>query len=749
MSNKTTKNELIELPIGLITKEEAHKRLIDGISKYLNEDELKLVEKAYEIASIHHEGQKRKSGEDYIIHPLCVAMILANLRMDAETLAAAILHDVVEDTDYTLEDLKKDFSDNIALLVEGVTKLTELNLVNDKVEKQAENLRHMFIAMSKDVRVIIIKLADRLHNLKTLEYQTKEKQEEKSRETIEIYSPLAGRLGISKIKSEMDDLSLMYLKPKDYIEIERGIKVRTEAREKFIEEIIASVKEKLDAAGIKAEIKGRVKNLFSIYKKLRSRVSSLDEIYDLFAIRVFVDSIKDCYATLGVIHEYYTPIPGRFKDYIAMPKPNGYQSLHTTVIGKEGIPFEIQIRTYEMDHIAEYGVAAHWAYKEQGNSKGVKNIDDLNEANWFKEILNANNESKDSKEFLNYVKTDLDIFTQKIYCFTPQGDVISLPKDSTPIDFAYMIHSAVGNKMVGAKVNGALVPIDYKIKNGDQVSIITSGNSNGPSRDWLNICKSAQAKSKIQHWFKKERKEENIVLGRELVEKYAKSHKIDLGTILKEEYLKPCYKKYTCENLDDLYAMIGHGGIKESQMLSRVLEEYNKKNLENVTDEQVIENIDIGKKKKEENSGGITVDGASGLSIHYAKCCSPVPGDEIIGYVTRGRGITIHRTDCQNIMNIPDVEKNRLIEISWDSSTKNQNYLVNITIYVKNRKGLIVDISKLLTENNIDINNLETRRSKDENATIIVSFEINDKNELQTIVNKLKNVDGVIDVIRN
>ncbi len=749
MSNIVTKNELIELPVGLITKDEAHKKLIDGISKYLNEDELKLVEKAYDIASIHHEGQKRKSGEDYIIHPLCVAMILANLHMDAETLAAGILHDVVEDTNYTLEDLKKDFSDNIALLVEGVTKLTELNLVNDKVEKQAENLRHMFIAMSKDIRVIIIKLADRLHNLKTLEYQTKEKQEEKSRETIEIYSPLAGRLGISKIKSEMDDLSLMYLKPKDYIEIERGIKVRTEAREKFIDEIISSVKEKLDEAGIKAEIKGRVKNLFSIYKKLRSRVSSLDEIYDLFAIRVFVDSIKDCYATLGVIHEYYTPIPGRFKDYIAMPKPNGYQSLHTTVIGKEGIPFEIQIRTYEMDHIAEYGVAAHWAYKEQGNSKGVKNIDDLNEANWFKEILNANNESENSKEFLNFVKTDLDIFTQKIYCFTPQGDVISLPKDSTPIDFAYMIHSAVGNKMVGAKVNGALVPIDYKIKNGDQVSIITSGNSNGPSRDWLNICKSAQAKSKIQHWFKKERKEENIALGRELVEKYAKSHKIDLGTILKEEYLKPCYKKYTCENLDDLYAMIGHGGIKESQMLSRVVEEYNKKNLENVTDEQVIESIDVGKKKKEENSGGITVNGASGLSIHYAKCCSPVPGDEIIGYVTRGRGITIHRTDCQNIMNIPDVEKNRLIEISWDSNTENQNYLVNITIYVKNRKGMIVDISKLLTENNIDINNLETRRSKDENATIVVSFEINDKSELQTIVNKIKSVDGVIDVIRN
>lgn len=749
MNEKSAKTELIELPHNLTTKEEAYNRLKEGVSKYLSEDDVKLIEKAYLIAAKYHEGQKRKSGEDYIIHPLCVAMILANLRMDAETIVAGILHDVVEDTDYTLDELKKDFSETVALLVEGVTKLTELNLVNDKVEKQAENLRHMFIAMSKDIRVIIIKLADRLHNLKTLEYQTREKQEEKSRETIEIYSPIAGRLGISKIKSEMDDLSLMYLKPKEFVEIQKGIKVRTEAREKFIEEIIASVKEKLDAANIKAEIKGRVKNLFSIYKKLRSRVSSLDEIYDLFAIRVFVDSIKDCYATLGVIHEYYTPIPGRFKDYIAMPKQNGYQSLHTTVIGKEGIPFEIQIRTYEMDHVAEYGVAAHWAYKEQGNSKGVKNVEDLNEANWFKEILNANNESENNKEFLNYVKTDLDIFTQKIYCFTPQGDVITLPKDSTPIDFAYMIHSAVGNKMVGAKVNGVLVPIDYKIKNGDQVSIITSGNSNGPSRDWLNICKSAQAKSKILHWFKQERKDENIVLGRELVEKYAKAHRLDLGVLLKEEYLKPCYKKYTTENLDDIYAMIGHGGIKESQFLARVQEEYNKKNTENITDEQVIENLDQSKKKKIENSGNITIDGASGLSIHYAKCCSPVPGDEIIGYVTRGRGITIHRTDCQNIMNIPDVEKNRLIDISWEANSEKQNYLVNVNIYVKNRKGLIVDISKLLTENNIDIENLETRKSKDENATIIVSFAINDKSELQTIVNKIKSIDGVVDVIRS
>ena len=741
------KKELIDLPTGRISKEEAYEILIEGVSKYLNEEDIALIKKAYEIAEKHHEGQKRKSGEDYIIHPLFVAMILANLKMDADTLVAGLLHDAVEDTDYTIEELKNDFSDHVALLVEGVTKLTEINIANDKVEKQAENLRHMFIAMSKDIRVIIIKLADRLHNLKTLEYQTKEKQEEKSLETIEIYSPIAGRLGISKIKSEMDDLSLMYLKPKEFVELQRGIKIRREAREKYIDDIIKSVKEKLDKAGINAEIKGRVKNLFSIYKKLQSRVKSLDEIYDLFAIRIFVENVKDCYATLGVIHEYYKPIPGRFKDYIAMPKPNGYQSLHTTVIGTDGIPFEIQIRTYEMDHIAEYGVAAHWAYKEQGDSKGVKDLKDLNQVNWLKEILNVNDESEDSKEFLTYVKDDLNLFKQKIYCFTPDGDVISLPQDSTPVDFAYMIHSAVGNKMVGAKVNGVLVPIDYKIKNGDQVSIITSGNSNGPSRDWLKICKSPQAKSKIQHWFKKERRDENIVIGKDLVEKYAKSHRINLSQILKDEFIKPALKKYTAETLDDIYAMIGHGGIKESQFIAKLTDEFNKNNEKNLTDEDVANSIDQVKRRKDSDET-ISVKGTSGLSVHYAKCCSPVPGDEIIGYVTRGRGITIHRTDCQNIMNIPDVEKGRLIEISWDSNGGNKNYLAIINIYCKNRKGILVDISRVFTENNLDIDNLETRKTKDDNATISVSFDINDKSELSSIISKVRNVEGVIDVVR-
>lgn len=752
MDTNNTKTELIEIPKKTLQKEEIFKLLFDGINKYFNDNELELINKAYKIAEKLHFGQKRKSGEEYIIHPLYVAIILANLHMDAETIAAGILHDTVEDTGYELKDLERDFSERIANLVDGVTKLTQLNIVNDKVEKQAENLRHMFIAMSKDIRVIIIKLADRLHNLRTLEYQTKEKQEEKSLETIEIYSPIANRLGISKLKSEMDDLALMYLKPKEYIELQKGIKLRKEVREKFVEEIIESVKEKLEKNNVKAEIKGRVKNLFSIYKKLRNKAKNLDEIYDLFAIRILVNDIKDCYATLGIIHEYYKPIPGRFKDYIAMPKQNNYQSLHTTVLGKEGIPFEIQIRTYDMDKVAEYGVAAHWAYKEQGNSEGVKNIDDLNNMNWLKDILNANIESDNSNEFLSFVKDDLDLFKSKIYCFTPEGDVITLPQGSTPIDFAYMIHSAVGNRMVGAKANGVLVPIDYNIKNGDQISIITSGNSNGPSRDWLNIAKSPQARSKIQHWFKKERREENIVIGKELIEKYAKSHRINLSALLKEEFLKPCYKKYTSESLDDIYAMIGHGGLREGQFLSKLQDEYAKVNKEKETDESILESLENAKEKeknRKDNSSGATINGVSGLSVHYAKCCGPVPGDEIIGYITRGRGITIHRTDCQNIISLPDIEKSRLINISWDNELgEKKSFRAELNIYCKNRKGLIVDVSRLFTENNIDIYSLESRNSKDDTFTINVSFDVESKEELTNMIGRIRNINNVIDIVR-
>ena len=751
MTHDDYKRIVITTPKDGTPKEEILDELIKLASTYLSDEDIEKLKKAYKLADELHKGQKRRSGEEYIIHPLCVAYILATLNMDIDTLVAGILHDVVEDTNYNYDEVEKEFGKHVADLVDGVTKLTNLNLANDKVASQAENLRHMFFAMSKDIRVIIIKLADRLHNLRTLEYQTKEKQEEKSLETLEIYSPIANRLGITKIKTQMDDLALRYLKPKEYADLQKSIKVRREAREEFIDKIVTNVSEKLKDAGIEAKVYGRVKNLFSIYKKMVNKKKTIDEIYDLFAIRILVNDVKDCYAALGIIHEYYTPIPGRFKDYIAMPKANNYQSLHTTVFGESGVPFEIQIRTYAMHEVDELGVAAHWAYKEQGGSKGVKDMEELKQMNWLKEIITASGENKNSNDFLNYVKDDLDVFKSKIYCFTPDGDVITLPQDSTPIDFAYMIHSAVGNKMVGAKVNGALVPIDYKIQNGDQISIITSQNSNGPSRDWLNIVKSNQARNKIEHWFKVERRDENIIQGKQLVEKYCKAKKIDFAEISKDEYIKAACKKYTCSTLDDLYAMVGHGGIKESQLITKLREEYNKDHEANITDEEVQENLDKQKlRKKQTASDGIVVSGADDLQVKFARCCSPVPGDEIVGFVTRGRGLTIHRTDCINIMNLPDVEKNRLIEASWDSKLlhSDNTYQATLKIYVNNRKGMLVDISRVFTENNIDIASIESRTLKNDKILFNISFDVKDRETVSNIQGKLRSIEGVYDIER-
>lgn len=751
MTQDDYKRIVITTPKDGTPKEEILDELIKLASTYLSDEDIEKLKKAYELADELHKGQKRRSGEEYIIHPLCVAYILATLNMDIDTLVAGILHDVVEDTNYNYDQVEKEFGKHVADLVDGVTKLTNLNLANDKVASQAENLRHMFFAMSKDIRVIIIKLADRLHNLRTLEYQTKEKQEEKSLETLEIYSPIANRLGITKIKTQMDDLALRYLKPKEYADLQKSIKVRREAREEFIDKIVTNVSEKLKDAGIEAKVYGRVKNLFSIYKKMVNKKKTIDEIYDLFAIRILVNDVKDCYAALGIIHEFYTPIPGRFKDYIAMPKANNYQSLHTTVFGESGVPFEIQIRTYAMHEIDELGIAAHWAYKEQGGSKGVKDMEELKQMNWLKEILTASGENKNSNDFLNYVKDDFDVFKSKIYCFTPDGDVITLPQDSTPIDFAYMIHSAVGNKMVGAKVNGALVPIDYKIQNGDQISIITSQNSNGPSRDWLNIVKSNQARNKIEHWFKVERRDENIVQGKQLVEKYCKAKKIDFNELTKDEYIKAACKKYTCSTLDDLYAMVGHGGIKESQLITKLREEYNKDHEANITDEEVQENLDKQKlRKKQTASDGIVVSGADDLQVKFARCCSPVPGDEIVGFVTRGRGLTIHRTDCINIMNLPDVEKNRLIEATWDSKLlhSDNTYQATLKIYVNNRKGMLVDISRVFTENNIDISSIESRTLKNDKILFNISFDVKDRETVSNIQGKLRSIEGVYDIER-
>ena len=737
-------------PAPFTSKEDLFKMLKDNLS-YLSDEEISLIEKAYRYADEKHKGQKRKSGEEYIIHPLSVAIILSNLKTDPDTIIAGLLHDVVEDTGTSLDEIKDQFGEGVRDLVDGVTKLTQLNLVNDKVELQAENLRKMFLAMAKDIRVIIIKLADRLHNLRTLEYQSEEKQKEKALETLEIYSPIANRLGISKIKVNMDDLSLFYLHPKEYKDLLQKIKLRKESRQAFVDEKIKEIKNYLTEAGIDFEIYGRVKNLFSIYKKMLNRKVDIDQIYDLFALRIIVNDIKDCYACLGIIHEYYKPIPGRFKDYIAMPKQNGYQSLHTTVIGKEGIPFEIQIRTNQMHETAEYGIAAHWAYKEKGNSKGADQKD-LKDMNWLREILEFNKEENDSKEFLKLVKSDLNLFTEKVYCFSPDGDVKVLPQGSTPVDFAYMIHSAVGNKMVGARINGALVPIDYVLKNGDQVNIITSANAKGPSLDWLKFVKSSSAKSKISHWFKTERRGENITEGRSQLLKYIKTKGYSEEELLVPEFIEACCKKYSCKDLDDIYAAIGHGGLKESQVVSKLIEELEKKKESEKTDADVLNEIESQKQKhtSTSNTSGVLIKGFEDLAVKFAKCCSPVPGDEIVGFVTRGSGITIHKTDCKNIMTLPDIERERLLKIEWADSVSNntESYFARIAVYTQNKMGQVMNISRVMTENNVNILDLSSKVGKNDTGTIILGFNVQNKETLSSLMLKLKAIDGVIEVQR-
>ena len=750
--NKTNQVErAVDTPADFTSPEELYKDLIAAIKKYHPSTDLSDIEKAYETARKAHEGQLRKSGEPYIIHPLCVAIILAELELDKESIIAGLLHDVVEDTGMTLDEVSKEFNPDVALLVDGVTKLTQLNLNTDKVEMQAENLRKMFVSMAKDIRVIIIKLADRLHNLRTLEYQTPEKQREKARESLEIYSPLAERLGISKIKIEMDDLSLKYLEPDVYYDLAAKVNLKKEAREERIRNIVTEVSSHITEAGIDADINGRVKHFFSIYKKMVNQNKTIDQIYDLFAIRIIVDTVRDCYASLGVIHKMYTPIPGRFKDYIAMPKPNMYQSLHTTVIGRDGVPFEIQIRTFEMHRTAEFGIAAHWKYKESGGSKeSVAQNEDV-KMNWLHEILEWQKDESDSKEFMNMVKSDLNLFNENVYCFTPSGDVKNLPAGSCPIDFAYAIHSAVGNKMVGAKVNSKLVPVTYKLQNGDRVEVITSQNSHGPSRDWLKICKSTQAKNKINQWFKHEQKDENIDHGKELLSNYAKSRGYNLSELTKPEYIEGVIRRYSYIDWEAVLASVGRGGIKESQVVAKLIELKNKTEETNISDEDIIQNLEGMTKKPEiirKSKSGIVVKGIHDLAVRYAKCCSPVPGDEIIGFVTRGRGITIHRTDCINMMNLPEDEKARLIEAEWQKDITGETYATELEIYTTNRMGLLVDISKVLSDSGIDIKALTSRVGKNEKATITVSFDIHNKEELQTLVSKIHKIKGVVDIVR-
>ena len=733
--------------------EELYDHLIRTIRNYHPSTDLSVIEKAYRVAYEAHKDQKRKSGEPYIIHPICVAIILAELELDKETIVAGILHDVVEDTVLTTEELREQFGDEVALLVDGVTKLTQLNYSTDKVELQAENLRKMFLAMAKDIRVILIKLADRLHNMRTMQYQTPPKQIEKSRETMDIYAPIAQRLGISKLKTELDDLSLQYLEPEAYKDLENKLNSKKEEREAFIADIISEVSRQVKDAGIEAKIDGRVKHFFSIYRKMVNQNKTFDQIYDIFAIRIIVDSVKDCYATLGVIHEMYKPIPGRFKDYIAMPKANMYQSLHTTLIGPKGQPFEIQIRTYEMHRTAEYGIAAHWKYKEAQNGKTPETTEE-EKLSWLRQILEWQKDMSDNHEFLSLLKNDLDLFSDHVYCFTPTGDVKNLPAGSTPVDFAYSIHSAVGNKMIGARVNGKLVNIDYVIQNGDRIEVITSQNSKGPSRDWLNLVKSTQAKNKINQWFKSELKEDNILRGKDMMAAYCKTKSIVLSDLLKQEFMDACLRKYGFRNWDSILAAIGHGGLKEGQIVNKLQEEYEKKHRREMTDEKVLETISDIKTDRPAQiraKGGIIVQGIHDVAVHFSKCCSPVPGDEIVGFVTRGRGVSVHRTDCVNIINLSEEERARLIDAEWsvsDEKTDGELYNAEIKIYANNRNGVLLDVSRIFTENKIDVSSMTVRTNKQGTATISVGFEINGKEHLLSIISKLRGIESVLDVER-
>ncbi len=729
-----------------------YRELISSVRKYHPSADISLIQKAYDSAYRAHEGQKRKSGEPYIIHPLCVAIILADLELDKETIVAGLLHDAVEDTWMTVEEVTKEFSQEVALLVDGVTKLGQLSYSADKLELQAENLRKMFLAMAKDIRVILIKLADRLHNMRTLKYMTPKKQLEKARETMDIYAPIAMRLGISKIKVELDDLSLRYSNPEVYYDLVEKISLRKSAREEFINNIVGEVKEKMAVSNIDAQVDGRVKHFFSIYKKMVNQDKTLDQIYDLFAVRILVESVKDCYAALGAIHEMYKPIPGRFKDYIAMPKPNMYQSLHTTLIGPSGQPFEIQIRTYEMHKTAEFGIAAHWKYKESSDGKKPLGKSEEEKLSWLRHILEWQRDMSDNREFMTLLKSDLDLFADNVYCFTPAGDVKTLPAGSTPIDFAYSIHSAVGNTMVGARVNGRLVSIEYVIKNGDRIEIITSQNSQGPSRDWLKLVRSTQAKKKINDWFKQELKEDNILKGREMLSQYAKSKGIPLGTYTKSKYQEPVMKKYGFRDWDSVLAAIGHGGLKEGQVLNKLVETYEKDHQMNLLDEDVLEAVSDNHNKIQvvKAKGGIVVKGTHDVSVRFSKCCGPIPGDEIVGFITRGRGISIHRTDCVNVLSMGEEDRARLVEAEWEMPEEKaqEKYLAEINIYADNRTGLLADISRIFTERKIDLRGINSRTSKQEVATISLDFEIGSKEELRSLIEKLRQVENVIDVKR-
>ena len=714
--------------------------LLLKIEQYNPQADMGQVIKAYTFAESAHEGQFRNSGEKYFVHPFNVAMILADLNMDVTTIIAGLLHDVIEDTNVTYEDIVLEFNKEVADLVEGVTKLKKLQY-KTKQENQAENLRKMVVAMAKDIRVIIIKLADRLHNMRTLEYMSEAKKIEKALETLEIYTPLAHRLGMSRIKWELEDLSLRYMDPEGYYDLVDKVSKRRKEREAYIQLIINQLDEKLGELNISRDISGRPKSFYSIYKKMVYQNKNFEQIFDLTAIRVIVDSVKDCYGTLGTVHTMWKPIPGRFKDYIAMPKPNMYQSLHTTVIGPEGEIFEVQIRTWDMHKTAEYGIAAHWKYKE-GNIK-ADNFDE--KLAWLGQLLEWQKDLKDPKDFMETLK--IDLFTDEVFVFTPMGDVINLPNGSTPVDFAYKVHTAVGNNCVGAKVNGRIVPLDYKLKNGNIVEILTSANSNGPSRDWIKMVKSSQAKNKIRQWFRREERDLNINKGKEMLEKEIKRQGYKLTEMLKEDWLKTIATRLSLNNSEDLYAGLGFGSINFSQVMPR-LKEFHREHYKNVDGKPSIETRikeQSSQNREKTFTQGISIEGLDNIKVRFSKCCNPVPGDEIVGYITRGRGVSVHRKDCPNITNVDTPE--RFMEVHWDINEKAE-YPAEIQIKAVDRPGLLTEITQKITDSNLGLLSLNARTNKDKAVIINITLEIKNIDQLKELMKKVKKLKNIIDIYR-
>ena len=726
-------------------EEKGIKDILQELKKHNKKTDTKLVMKAYNYAVSHHGDQKRKSGEPYIIHPVQVAYILSTLGLDDATICAALMHDLAEDTDVTIDDIAREFSHEIAELVNGVTKLGKINYVSAE-EQQVENYRKMFLAMGKDIRVILIKLSDRLHNMRTLKFLSRDRQIANAKETLELYAPLANRLGVYSLKWELEDLSFKYLYPEDYREIVEGINKKREERLKFIDAITDEIRLQLKKEHIVAEITGRAKHLYSIYRKMQRDGKTLDQIYDLFALRILVNSVKDCYAALGVVHELYTPMPGRFKDYIAVPKPNMYQSLHTTLIGPNGTPFEVQIRTYNMHRIAEFGIAAHWAYKEQSFLKGKKENVKVSEDKlaWLRESLEWQKDMQDPQEFLTTLKTEL--FEDEVYVFTPKGEIKTLPKDSTPIDFAYNIHAEIGNKMTGCKINSKMMPIITKLNNGDIVEIITNDNSKGPSRDWLKFVKSTSAKTKIMQWFKKNERQENIEKGKNLIEREIKRIGMSYDELFAQKYYMPALQRYGFKTLDDMYAGVGFGSIGASKIIARTLEEYKKYN--KTSDDVVEEKLQELKTSVRPKSSrtGIIVKGIDNCLVKISKCCSPVPGDEIIGYITRGRGVTVHRKDCKNVKDLLQ-DEGRIIDVYWDTE-KQSSYNVEISVFANDRDGLLADIIKVISNSESTLIAVSAKSNREKIAVVELTLEVKNIEDLNKTLRLLGKVDSVYDVKR-